>query len=122
MALLDPEALCNDSHISPEFEKFSWPVVGSLACMRQWNFEQGITSLQARAYRYGYEPEVAPLSPKSRLVHIALEEPMASPTTVLSRKPIYDDDAEPQYIDNYSDDPVLGMLHPFDVFRLLKSF
>lgn len=86
--------------------------------MRQWNFEQGTTSLQARVYRYGCQPEAAPLSPKSRLVHIALEEPVASPTTVLSRKPIYDD-VEPQCTDNCSHDPDLGVLYPFDATRLL---
>lgn len=118
MALLGSEALRVDSHINPILEKWQWPAVGSLDYMRQWNFDQGITSLQTRTYRYGYQPEAAPLSPKSRLVHIALEEPVPSPTTVLSRKPIYDD-AEPQYTNEYSDDFDLGEFHPLGVFLFL---
>lgn len=39
--------------------------------------------------RYGRQPEGPPLSPKSRLVHIILEEPPASPGTVLDRTPVY---------------------------------
>lgn len=118
MALLNTEALRINSHISPVFEKLQWPVVGSLDHMRKWNFEQGIMSLQSRTYRYGYQPEAAPLSPKSRLVHIALEEPVASPTTVLNRKPIYDD-AEPRYANECFVDFDLGESHSFGVFDFI---
>lgn len=66
-----------------------FPTVGSIPHMRLWTFAQGAASLEARAYRYGRDGEAPPLSPKSRLVHLALqeEEPeLASPTTVLGRQ------------------------------------
>lgn len=115
MALLGSEALRIDSHINPILEKFQWPAIGSMDYMRRWNFDEGITRLQARTYRYGYQTEAAPLSPKSRLVHIALEESAVSPKTVLSRKPIYDD-VESRYTKEYSDDLELGVFLPFDTF------
>lgn len=114
MALLGSEVLRIDNHLIPVFEKLQWPVVGSLDYMRQWNFDQGMTSLQARTYRYGHQPEAVPLSPKSRLVHIALEEPVATPTTILSRKPMYDN-AELQYRNEKSDDFDLGESHSFGI-------
>lgn len=103
MALIGSGHLQADSHISLEFKKFQWPAAGSLEYMRQWSFEQGVASLQARAYRYGHQPEAPPLSPKSRLVQIALEEPLASPRTILNRAPFYGDDAF-RYSPGCSDD------------------
>lgn len=106
--LLSSTHLHMGGHLRPDFRKYPWPAVGSLECMRQWTFEQGAASLQTRAHRYGRQPEAPPLSPKSRLVHIALEEPLASPTTVLNRAPLYGDDA-PRY-NKYSNDLDNGRL------------
>lgn len=77
---------------STEYRSFQYPIAGSLQYMRQWTFETGASSLEARTHRYGRDSEMPPLSPKSRLVHIALEEPLASPTTVLNRAPTHQDD------------------------------
>lgn len=101
MTLIESIGLEMDGHIRPESQGFQWPAVGSLAYLRQWTFEQGVASLQARAYRYGHEPETPPLSPKSRLVHIAFEEPLASPTTILNRTPLYDDDGTQRTNNNF---------------------
>lgn len=99
-----------DSYSSPETQKFQWPIVGSLEYMRQWTFEQGTASLQDQAFRYGFQPEAPPLSPKSRLVHIAFGEPIASPTTILNRTPLYGDD-DTHITSKHLDDFGRGTLH-----------
>lgn len=40
--------------------------------------------------RYGRESEGPPLSPKSKLVHIAREEAPVSPKTVLDQEPMHE--------------------------------
>lgn len=75
--------------LDPQLDKFDWPPVGSLEFMRQWTFEKGMVIFQTCTQRYGRLSEAAPLSPKSRLVQITLEEPVASPTTILDRAPMH---------------------------------
>lgn len=70
------------------YEKYGWPPVGCFDHLDIWTFRKGVQSLEGRMQRYGRESEGPPLSPKSKLVHIALEEAPASPATVLGRAPI----------------------------------
>lgn len=97
-----------DAPRNPYYEKFGWPPAGCFDHLDIWTFGKGVESLEGRMQRYGRGSEGPPLSPKSRLVHIALEEPPASPTTVLDRAPIYgmEEGEEFQYSGNAHD----GML------------
>lgn len=104
MALTKPTDRDMEGIFNTEYRKFQWPTVGSLQHMRQWTFQQGAATLEARSYRYGRDAEAPPLSPKSRLVHITLEEPLVSPTTVLDRAPRYDSDDEAEFPASFLDE------------------
>lgn len=67
---------------------YEWPPVGSINHLRSWTFETGTAIFEAQRRKYGRGSDAPPLSPKSKLVQILLEEPLASPTTILDRRPI----------------------------------
>lgn len=69
---------------------YEWPPVGSINHLRNWNFEIGTATFDAQGRKYGRGSEAPPLSPKSKFVQLLLEEPLASPTTVSERRPMYE--------------------------------
>lgn len=92
----------------PYYKRYSWPPVDYFDYLGIWTFGKGVQSLERRMQSYGRESERPPLSPKSKLVHIALEEAPVSPTTVLDREPMHGME-EGEGLE-YSDNPQEGML------------
>lgn len=76
--------------VFPQAYTNQWPPVGSINYLRNWTFETGTAIFEAQRRKYGRGSDTPPLSPRTRMVQILLQEPLASPTTILNRQPIYE--------------------------------
>lgn len=63
------------------------PPVGCLKYLDQWTLQKGAATLEKRTERYGRQPDGPPLSPKSRLVQLVLDEQPISPGTMPEQFP-----------------------------------